>query len=54
MNSDEATLLKNRNDRYSFSVRKNGKYTMLVTDTNGSRYQKVVKVKGIRKNSRKK
>ena len=54
VNSDEATLLKNRNDRYSFSVKKNGNYTMLVTDTNGSRYQKVVKVKGIRKNSRKK
>ena len=53
-NCDAANLLENRNDRYSFTVQKNGNYTILVTDTNGSRYQKVIKVCGIRKNIKKK
>lgn len=54
LNCDAANLLENRNDRYSFTVQKNGNYTILVTDTNGSRYQKVIKVCGIRKNIKKK
>ncbi|MCI7468204.1 MAG: hypothetical protein PUG68_03600 [Lachnospiraceae bacterium] len=53
LNSDAATLLKNKNDRYSFTVKKNGKYTIMVTDSEGSRCQKVVSVKGIRKNAKK-
>lgn len=52
LNIDAATLLKNHDDRYSFTVKKNGKYTILITDTAGSRYQKVISVRGIRKNKK--
>lgn len=38
-----------KGDKYKFTVKKNGKYTILVQDTNGNFYSKVVTVKGLKK-----
>lgn len=38
-----------KGDKYKFKVKKNGKYTILIQDTDGNFYSKVVKVKGLKK-----
>ena len=38
-----------KGDKYKFNVKKNGKYTILIQDTKGNFYSKVVKVKGLKK-----
>lgn len=38
-----------KGDKYKFKVKKNGKYTILIQDTKGNFYSKVVKVKGLKK-----
>lgn len=38
-----------KGDKYKFTVKKNGKYTILIQDTKGNFYSKVVKVKGLKK-----
>ena len=38
-----------KGDKYKFKVKKNGKYTILIHDTKGNFYSKVVKVKGLKK-----
>lgn len=54
MNPEAATLVKNKDDIYSFTVKKNGKYTILITDASGYRHQKVINVKGIKNKNTKK
>lgn len=44
---DDATLLTVKNNKYSFKATKNGSYTVMLEDINGSRYSKVVKVNQI-------
>lgn len=38
-----------KGDKYKFKVKKNGKYTILIQDTDGNFYSKVVNVKGLKK-----
>lgn len=44
---DDAVILSVDNGRYSFKVTENSFYTVMVEDTNGSRYSSAVKVSGI-------
>lgn len=46
-------LLTQKGDKYSFTVNKNGKYTILVRDKEGNRCSKVVTVKGIKTSKKK-
>lgn len=46
-NADGAALVNETSDGYSFKVTKNGSYTVLLEDINGSRYSKTFKVSGI-------
>lgn len=43
-----ATAVEPRNEKYTFKVKKNGTYTMRITDTAGNRFSRTVKVKGIK------
>lgn len=38
-----------KGDKYKFTVKKNGKYTILIQDTDGNFYSKIVTVKGLKK-----
>ena len=38
-------LTVNSNDQYTFKAKKTGKYTIMVEDNEGNRYQKVFKIK---------
>ena len=38
-----------KGDKYKFTVKKNGKYTVLIQDTDGNFYSKIVTVKGLKK-----
>ena len=42
-------LRKCLGEKYSFKVKKNGKYTIWISDDKGNIYTKVVTVKGLKK-----
>ena len=44
-----ATVVEPKNEKYAFKVKKNGTYTVWITDTMGNRFLRTVKVTGIGK-----
>ena len=42
-------VVTEKGEKYSFKVKKNGKYTIWISDDKGNIYTKVVTVKGLKK-----
>ena len=45
----DSKFVTEKGEKYSFKVKKNGKYTIWISDDKGNIYTKVVTVKGLKK-----